>query len=178
MGAHAITGSAYLVKKVAFPVELLPLAPLIASLMVHIALVTLLLVGISISGHWAGSRLLQLPYYMLASATLGCGLIFWLSALHVFHRDVAQIATLVLQIWFWLTPIVWSYTDFPPEVSALLSWNPMAYIVDGYRWALLGTVTSPPGLDRAFGFWVTALFILASGVVFFRRLRSDFADVL
>ena len=121
---------------------------------------------------------MHLSYYMLANATLGCGLVFWLSALHVFHRDVAQIATLLLQIWFWLTPIVWAYADFPPEVSALLYWNPMAYVVDGYRYALLGGVASPPGLARAFGFWATALFILASGIVFFRRLRSDFADVL
>ncbi|MCA3420054.1 MAG: ABC transporter permease [Roseomonas sp.] len=178
MGSHAVTGSAYLVKKVSFPVELLPLAPLIASLMVHIALLALLLVGLSMSEHWSGSRLFQLPYYILASATLSCGLVFWLSALHVFHRDVAQITTLVLQIWFWLTPIVWSYADFPPEVSALLSWNPMAYVVEGYRWALLGTVSAPPGLDHAVGFWATALSVLASGIIFFRRLRSDFADVL
>ena len=178
MGLHAVTGSAYLVKKVAFPVELLPIAPLLASLLVHITLVILLIAGVYVSGHWAGARLLHLPLYMLASAALSCGLVFWLSALQVFHRDVAQVASLFLQIWFWLTPIVWSYADFPSDVSSILSWNPMAYVVDGYRYALLEGVSAPPLLARALAFWTTALFTFASGVVFFRRLRPDFADAL
>jgi ABC-type polysaccharide/polyol phosphate export permease len=178
MGAHAVTGSAYLVKKVAFPLELLPLAPVMASLLVHLGLMLFLLVGLAASGHAAGWRGLQLPLYMLATATLASGLAYWLSALHVFHRDVAQTAALVLQIWFWLTPIVWSFAAFSPEVSALLSWNPMAYVVEGYRHALLAEVTTPPSLGQALSFWAVALLVLVSGVALFRRLRADFADVL
>lgn len=178
MGAHAVTGSAYLVKKVAFPVELLPLAPVMASLLVHLALLALLVLGLFVSGHAAGARLLHLPLYMLATATLACGLSYWLSALHVFHRDVAQTAVLLLQIWFWLTPIIWSFAAFPAEVSAVLVWNPMAYVVEGYRYALLAEVDAPPGLARALVFWGFALLVLVSGVALFRRLRADFADVL
>lgn len=178
MGTHAVTGSAYLVKKVAFPLELLPLAPVMASLLVHLGLLLILGVGLAVSGHGSGWRLLQLPLYMLATATLACGLAYWLSALHVFHRDVAQTATLVLQVWFWLTPIVWSFAAFSPEVSAVLSWNPMAYVVEGYRYALLAEVTAPPRLSQAVSFWCVALVVLVSGVALFRRLRADFADVL
>jgi ABC-type polysaccharide/polyol phosphate export permease len=177
-GTHAVTGSAYLVKKVAFPLELLPLAPVVASLMAHLGLVLLLMVGLAASGHLAGWRVLQLPLYILATATLASGLAYWLSALQVFHRDVAQTAMLVLQLWFWLTPIVWSPAAFPPEVSAVLSWNPMAYVADGYRHALLAEVTRPPGFAQAIVFWCVALLVLVSGVALFRRLRADFADVL
>jgi len=178
MGAHAVTGSAYLVKKVAFPVELLPLAPVMASLLVHLALLLLLVLGLAMAGMGPGARLWQLPLYMLATATLACGLSYWLSALHVFHRDVAQTATLLLQVWFWLTPIVWSSGVFPPEVAAVLAWNPMAYVVEGYRHALLAEAAAGPGLARALGFWIVALAILAGGIAFFRRLRGDFADLL
>lgn len=178
MGTQAVTGSAYLVKKVAFPLELLPLAPVMASLMVHLGLVLILVVGLAISGHGSGWRTLQLPIYMLATATLGGGLAYWLSALHVFHRDVAQTAMLVLQVWFWLTPIVWSFAAFSPEVAGVLSWNPMAYVVEGYRHALLAGVTSPPRLAQAISFWCVALLVLVSGVALYRRLRADFADVL
>ncbi len=178
MGTHAVTGSAYLVKKVAFPLELLPLAPVMASLLVHLGLVLILMLGLAVAGHAAGWRLLQLPIYMLATATLASGLAYWLSALHVFHRDVAQTAMLVLQVWFWLTPIVWSFAAFSPEVSAVLSWNPMAYVVEGYRHALLAEATSPPTLAQGISFWCVALLVLVSGVALFRRLRTDFADVL
>jgi ABC-type polysaccharide/polyol phosphate export permease len=178
MGAFAVTGSAYLVKKVAFPLELLPLAPVMASLLVHLGLLLILVVGLAVSGHLSGWRILQLPLYMLATATLACGLAYWLSALHVFHRDVAQIAMLFLQVWFWLTPIVWSFTAFSPDVSAVLSWNPLAYVVEGYRHSLLAEVTTPPRLGQAISFWLVALLLLASGVTLFRRLRADFADVL
>jgi ABC-type polysaccharide/polyol phosphate export permease len=178
MGTHAVTGSAYLVKKVAFPLELLPLAPVLASLLVHLGLLLLLLLGLALSGHAAGWRVLLLPVYMLGTATLASGLAYWFSALHVFHRDVAQTAMLVLQLWFWLTPIVWSFAAFPPEVSAVLSWNPMAHVVEGYRHALLAEVTAPPPLPQAIAFWSVSLFVLVTGVAMFRRLRADFADVL
>jgi ABC-type polysaccharide/polyol phosphate export permease len=178
MGTHAVTGSAYLVKKVAFPLELLPLAPVMASLLVHLGLLLILAIGLAVSGHLAGWRLLHLPLYLLANATLAGGLAYWLSALHVFHRDVAQTAMLVLHIWFWMTPIVWSFAAFPPEVSSVLSWNPMAYVVEGYRHALLAAVTAPPRLAQGVSFWCVALAVLASGIALFRRLRADFADVL
>lgn len=178
MGTHAVTGSAYLVKKVAFPLELLPLAPVVASFMVHLGLVLILALGLSISGHGSGWKILQLPLYMLATATFASGLAYWLSAMHVFHRDVAQTATLLLQVWFWLTPIVWTFAAFSPEVSAVLSWNPLAYVIEGYRHALLAEVAKPPRLAQALSFWAVALFVLASGVALFRRLRTDFADVL
>jgi len=177
-GTHAVTGSAYLVKKVAFPLELLPLAPVVASLLVHLGLLLFVLLGLAVTGHSAGWRLLKLPLYMLATATLASGLTYWLSALHVFHRDVAQTAILVLQLWFWMTPIVWSFAAFPPEVAAVLSWNPMAYVVEGYRHALLAGVSEPPSFGQTLSFWCVALAVLASGLALFRRLRSDFADVL
>jgi ABC-type polysaccharide/polyol phosphate export permease len=138
----------------------------------------ILVVGLGISGHGAGWRILHLPVYLLATATLSGGLAYWLSALHVFHRDVAQTVILVLQVWFWLTPIVWSFAALSPEVSAVLVWNPMAYVVEGYRYALLAEVASPPRIAQAIGFWCVALLVLVSGVALFRRLRSDFADVL
>ncbi len=177
-GAHAVTGSAYLVKKVAFPLELLPLAPVIAAVMVHLGVLACLVAGLALGGSWGGWRLLHLPLYLAAVSLLAAGFAYWLAALQVFQRDVAQTATLLLQIWFWMTPIVWSFAMFPPEVATVLGWNPMAYVVDGYRYALLPEVAAPPALHHALSFWLTACLLFASGVAMFRRLRADFADVL
>ncbi len=177
-GIHAVTGSSYLVKKIAFPLEILPLAPVLASFYVHLALLALLAVGLALGGQFAGWRLLHLPIYLLASGLLAAGLTFWLSALQVFHRDVAQTVALVLQVWFWLTPIVWSFSAFSPEIGAALAWNPMAYVIEGYRYALLPGVAAPPGFGQAVSFWLVTLALLATGVALFRSLRADFADVL
>lgn len=178
-GVTAVTGSAYMVKKVAFPLEILPLAPVLASLVVHVAVMIVLGVGLAWAGALAGGwRVMTLPIYMIGLAVLATGLSYWLSALHVFHRDVAQTTAVVLQIWFWLTPIVWSPATFPPEWAARLSWNPMAWVIEGYRHALLADAPRTMDASHAVVFWIVSLALLASGVALFRRMRSDFADTL
>lgn len=177
-GTYAVTGSAYLVKKIAFPLEILPLAPTASSFVIHVAVVVLIAAGLALAGELAGIRLLLLPYYMFALAVLGTALSYWAAALNVFHRDVSQTVTLLLQIWFWLTPIVWSFAQFPPEAAEWLSWNPLTYIVSGYRHALLADIQEAPALALGVSYWIVSLMLLWGGVALYRRLCSDFADVL
>lgn len=178
-GVNAVTGSAYLVKKVAFPLEILPLVPVLASLLVHVAVMAVLVIGLAWAGAVAsGWQLLTLPFYMAGLAVLATGLSYWLAALQVFQRDVAQTTALVLQIWFWLTPIVWSLSTFPAQWAERLAWNPMAWVIEGYRHALLADVPLTLDATHAGVFWAFAVAVLASGIALYRRLRSDFADVL
>ncbi len=176
--ANAVTSSAYLVRKIAFPLEILPLAPLAASLVVHVALLALLAAGLIVAGEWAGWRVLLLPIFVASLCVLAAGLAFWLAAFNVFHRDVAQTAVLLLQIWFWMTPIVWSFSAFPSDVVAVLKWNPLVFIIEGYRYCLLAKVTVPPSLASAANFWVVSVFVLVSGVFIYRKLQPEFADIL
>lgn len=177
-GLNAVTSNSHLVRKVAFPLEILPLTPLMAALLVHVALLTVLTLGLIVAGEWAGWRMLYLPFFVGSLMVFSGGLAYWLAAFNVFSRDVAQSAELLLQIWFWMTPIVWAYSAFSPEVASYLAWNPMAFIVEGYRYCMLRSVAEPPDLAAGIRFWAIAAALVVSGVYVYRKLQPEFADIL
>lgn len=174
--AAAITRNAFLVKKVAFPLEVLPAVPVVAAMAVHAVVLPCAAVVCWLSGAWPGWSLLLLPGYALAAALLAAGLGYLIAAMNVFYRDVGEVIGLALQLWFWLTPIVWSLDLFPPDLAQLLALNPMAFIVAGYRQAILGTPA--PGLLSLLAFVVATLLAWLVGGAVFRRTRPDFADML
>jgi lipopolysaccharide transport system permease protein len=166
-----------LLTKVYFPRLSMPLASVSAGI-VDFGLSFLVLIGLLIyfstplgSQWW--TALLFVVWGLLAS--IGVGL--WLSALNVLYRDVSYVTPFLLQAWFFATPVVYSATMIPEGPWRLLySLNPMAGVVQGFRWAMLG-VGEAPGLLAAVSFGMTIL-ILLSGIVFFRRMERSFADVI
>ena len=174
----AVTGNAHLVKKIVFPSEVLPFVYLGTSAITHVALVAILVAVTVIYGYGPSIYALQLPYYFLAMCFLLLGLSWFLSALNVFHRDVGQAVAVVLNLWFWLTPIVWTVDMIPAEYGWLLRLNPILYVVEGYRNALV--YAQPFWADVAGGayYWSVALMCFGLGAYVFRRLKPEFADVL
>ena len=166
-----------LLTKVYFPRLAMPLASVSAGL-VDLGLSFLVFLGLiiyfntSLGGQWWAAPLF-VAWGLLAS--IGVGL--WLSALNVLYRDVSYVTPFLLQAWFFATPVVYPANLIPEGPWRLLySLNPMAGVVQGFRWAMLG-VGEAPGPLAAISFGMTIL-ILLSGVVFFRRMERGFADVI
>lgn len=175
---NSITGNAHLVKKTIFPTEVLPLVHVISSLFPHLMFM-LTLVGMVVFFNlpFLVERLFVV-YYLLCTITLVLGLGWLLSALQVFYRDIAQALTIILNLWFWVTPIVWSQEIVPPEYRSLLSFNPIFYIVEGYRGLMIYKTAVWPSLQETACFWSITLIVLFVGIYVFRRLKPEFADVI
>jgi lipopolysaccharide transport system permease protein len=176
MASNGLVGSANLITKVYFPRLTIPLATVLAGL-VDFALAFPVLIGLM---WWYGvaptAHVVWLPVFIaLAFATaLGVGL--WLSALNVQFRDVRHAVPFLTQLWMFATPIAYPSSLLPEKWRALYAINPMVGVVEGFRWALLGTSTQPGPMVVVSA--AVAVAILVGGAFFFRRMERTFADVV
>lgn len=179
-GTNALIDYNYLVKKVVFRIDILPLVKVLSASFVHLFFVCFAIFLYVCYGYFPDLYVLQVVYYTFAMAVLVCGLIYITSPIVVFFRDLSQIVNILLQIGIWMTPIMWNYESihFNPAIMKLLQLNPMFYIVQGYRDSLINKVGfwEHPGMTCYF--WVLALVLLGIGRKVFYRLRPHFADVL
>ena len=174
--ANSLVGSQNLITKVYFPRLAIPAATVLSGL-VDFALAFLILIGMMIGyGIVPTLRILWIvPLMVLAFATaLGVGL--WLSALNVQFRDVRYLVPFLAQIWLLATPIAYPSSLLSEPWRTVYGLNPMAGVVEGFRWALLGTSPAPGPIVLASA--VAALVLLASGAFYFRRMERTFADVV
>ncbi len=174
--SRSLVGNRNMLTKVYFPRLAMPLASLLGGLL-DFTIAFLVLLGMMWYYHVplaprAATVLLFLPLALLTA--LGVGL--WLSALNVLYRDVGYALPFLTQAWMFITPIAYSSTLVPEKWRLVYALNPMAGVVNGFRWALLGTPTGP---DASMAVSVTvALLLLVSGLFFFRRMERMFADVV
>ena len=179
-GASALLEYSYLVKKVVFKIEVLPVVKICSALFVHLFFGFVLLVLYIAMGCFPGISALQILYYSAAMFMLTLGLSWLNSAVTVFFRDLRQIINIVLQVGVWLTPIMWSFDDLSLNrtLRIIFQLNPMYYIVYGYRDALITKVWfwEHPALTAYF--WGITIFLLLFGRRTFRKLKIHFADVL
>ncbi len=175
---NVIVQSPHLVKKVVFPTQILPVVHLVASLVTHCTLLVLLVVLLVCNGVSLSLYNLQFLYYLLALAVFTLGAGWLLSALNVFCRDVSHVVGVVLNMWFWLTPIVWPVGMLTEQQHWYIKLNPLYYIVDGYKLSFL--THEPCWLKWKLGlyFWLVAAGALVLGGCVFKRLKHEFADVL
>lgn len=177
-GFQAVTSNAFLVKKIAFNVDVLPLVKISSALIVHLILLLILLViylayDLGPSLYW-----MQLPYYLLCLYFLVLGLTALTSSIYVFVKDVGNIVAIFLQMGFWLTPIFWSYERVPDKYHWLLQLNPVFYIVKGYRDSLIGRSWFWENGTHSIIFYLQLLVLLYVGFRMFRKLKVHFGDVL
>lgn len=173
-----ILESPFLVKKVVFRVELLPLVKVGSAMLVHSFFLLLMLALFTGYGVAPTVYYLQLPYYVLASLVLTLGLSWLTSSLVLFLRDIGQLVGMVLQFGFWMTPIFWSLSMVPESYHFILKLNPAYYIIEGYRNTMIYHIWFwEDGLLSVY-YWAVALAVLFAGMEVFRRLRPHFADVL
>lgn len=170
----------YLVKKVRFHVEILPVLKVAAALFVHLFFVAVLVILSLLYGYTPDLYLVQIPYYMFATALLVLGLSYITAACTVFFRDMSQIVNVLLSIGVWVTPIMWSPASaaMPELLGKLFKLNPVYYIVDGFRDALLEKVWFWEKPLWSVYFWVGTIAVYLLGVKLFNRLKVHFSDVL
>jgi ABC-type polysaccharide/polyol phosphate export permease len=178
MSANSIIAVPHLVSKTVFPVGILPLIQVITGMISHglmlIILAALLIFNNISLSFWN----LQVFYYIFALCLFALGLGWFVAALNVFYRDLAQILTVILNIWFWSLPIVWPPNMVPEKYQFLIKLNPMNYIIEGYRNSF---ITHTPFWNDAFlgaYFWVVCIVTLLIGAVVFSKLKSEFAEVI
>ena len=169
----------FLVRKVHFRLEIMPVVKILSSLFIHAVFLLLLIVILLLHGYRPSLYWLQSFYYLLCAVLLTFALSRITATLHVFVRDVGQIVAVALQFGFWLTPIFWRLEMIPSSLHFLFRLNPLWYITEGYRRSFL--YNQPVWNEEPFSiavFWGIILILLLAGRFMFRRMRSHFADVL
>ncbi|MBU4212843.1 MAG: ABC transporter permease [Verrucomicrobia bacterium] len=172
---------AFLVQKVRFQIEILPLVKILAAAFVHflflaVVIVFLLFNGVPVSWFW-----LQTLYYIVALILLVQGLSWITASLNVFSRDVAYSVQVLLQLGFWVSPVFWDFDMIPDRWQALatvLRLNPFVYIVQGYRHSLVEQIPFWADWRLMLYFWCFTLFVWLAGYCLFKKLKPQFADVL
>jgi lipopolysaccharide transport system permease protein len=122
------------------------------------------------------ARALWLPVFVVLALAVSLGVGLWLAALSARYRDVRHVLPFLSQLWLFATPVAYPSSLVPPAWRPLYGLNPMVGVIDGFRWALLGTETGP-GPTLAVSVAVTVV-ILVGGALYFRRMERVFADVV
>jgi lipopolysaccharide transport system permease protein len=166
-----------LVTKVYVPRLLIPVAPVLAGL-VDFAIGAVVLVAMMA---WYGSvpswHLVFLPFFLLFAIATAAAVTLWLSALNVKYRDVQYTVPFLVQAWFFATPVAYSATIFPLNIRPWIGVNPMAGVVQGFRWCLFGQQSAQIGHLMLLSFGVVVV-LLVAGIEYFRRVERSFADVV
>jgi lipopolysaccharide transport system permease protein len=165
-----------LLTKVYFPRLLLPLASVIAGLLDFAIAFVLFLAVLAWYGIAPSPRLLAAPVFGLIAAVAALAPGVWLAALNVRYRDVRHVIPFMVQIWLFATPVAYSSGLVPARWQPLYALNPMAGVVNGFRW-MIAPDAPLPGIGLAVGVAAAAA-LLTTGLYFFRRMERSFADVI
>ena len=174
--SNSLVVSANMVKKIYFPRLSLPIATVLAGVRDFVLAFTVLLGMMFFYGLVPTINVLWLPFFLLLALITSLGVGLWLSAMNVQFRDVHYTIPFLTQAWLFVTPIAYPSSLLPEPWRTLYGLNPMAGVVEGFRWALLGTDTAPGPMTLVSA--VVALTLFISGAFYFRRMEQNFADVL
>lgn len=173
---ESVVTNAKIVSKIYFPRLWLPLSMVISPL-IDFALSMLLLFGLLIyAGIPLSWKVVTLPAFILLAMITALGLSLFTSAMNAKYRDVGHAIPFVMQIWMYLTPIVYPVSLVPEQWRWLYGLNPMAGVIEGFRWALLGR-TAPDLVVMAESIIVLSI-LLIMGLVYFRQMERQFADII
>jgi len=174
--ANSLVGSSSLVTKVYFPRLLIPLAASVSpmvDLLFSFMVLLILMAWYDIAPTWG---LLALPLFLGLAITTALAVGLWSSALNVRYRDVGHTIPFLSQVWMYASPVAYPVSMVPEQWRLLYSLNPMAGVIEGFRWALLGK-KSPDFIVMAVSAAVVFL-LLFGGIVYFKRMEQTFADVI
>ena len=175
--SRSLTANQNMVTKIYFPRLVLPLASILSGL-VDFVISFVILIGLmvyygvapSANAFWA------LPLFLLLTIITALGIALWLSAINVQYRDVNYALPFMTQFWLFITPVAYSSALISEKWQLVYSLNPMAGVVNGFRWALLGTNTGP-GPEMAVSV-IISIIVLISGLFYFRNMEKTFADTI
>jgi len=165
-----------LITRVYFPRIIIPISVTLGAL-VDFAISAVLMLGLMwIYGFKPGATIIWLPVFVLLLLLASLGVGFWLSALNVEFRDVAHAMPFLSQLWLFVTPVVYPSSLVPASWQVLYGLNPMAGVVEGFRYALLGAGPGPSQMLAVSSLVAVGLFV--SGIAWFRRRERVFVDVI
>ena len=168
----------YLVKKVLFKISILPIIKIIAAMFIHIFFILVLLIIACVYGYYPNLYWLQLIYYLGCEFILVLSISYATCAIVVFFRDLLQIINIGLQLFQWLTPILWNIDIIPDDYKWIIKLNPMTYIVEGYRNAIYGDTWFFQHFYSSTYFWIFVVAVFCFGALIFKRSKPHFADIL
>lgn len=170
-----VTG-ANLIRKVYFPRLVMPVSSVLGGLVDFVLAFAVLLGMMLYFDIMPTVRILWLPLFLLLAFVTALGTGLWLSAMNVLFRDVRQLIPFLTQFWLFATPVAYPTSLLGGHWRALLGMNPMAGVVEGFRWALLGSASAPGPVVGVSA--LVAVAVLVSGAFYFRRMEKTFADVI
>jgi lipopolysaccharide transport system permease protein len=173
--ANSLVNSANLVGKIYFPRLAVPIGSVLAALVDFAVAFSLVAVALAWYRIMPSAAMLALPFLVLLVLTLALGTGFWLAALNVEYRDIRYVVPFLTQLWMFATPIAYPSSLLPEKWRILYGLNPMVGVIEGFRWAMLGTGDPAGVLAVSAGI---AVVLLVSGAYYFRRMEQGFADVI
>lgn len=177
-GSKSIIAYSNVIKRMKFPIGIVPTKSVVSSLITHLFSVAIIIGVLIIGGYYIDIHAVQLIYYMICSVVLVLGIAFLFSAITVVSKDFLNTLPSIIRLIFYMTPILWPIENIGGELGAILQFNPIYYIVNGYRESLLykTPMFSTPIYDIVF--WISAIVILTLGVNVHMKLRNKFVDLI
>ena len=174
--SSSLVASANLIKKVYFPRLVVPISSVISGAVDFVLAFAVLLGMMLYFGIVPTWNIVWLPLLLLLALVTSLGVGLWLTAMNVQFRDVRYAVPFLVQAWMFATPIAYPSSLLDEPWRTLYGINPMAGVVEGFRWALLGTETAPGPIILVSA--LVAVGLLISGAFYFRRMEKTFADVV
>ena len=174
--SNSLVGSSNLIKKVYFPRLVVPISSVISGTVDFVIAFIVLIGMILFYGILPTSNIIYLPSLLLLAFVTALGVGLWLSAMNVQFRDVRYAVPFLIQAWMFATPIAYPSSLLSEPWRMVYGLNPMGGVVEGFRWALLGTKTAPGPMILVSS--LAAIAILVGGAFYFRRMERSFADIV
>lgn len=177
VSARSMLTSGNMISKIYFPRIIVPLASVVANL-VDFAIAFVLLIAMMFYYHITPTlNMLYLPLFLLLALIIALGVGLWLSALVVMYRDMNYVLGFIPTLWQYLSPVVYPASMIPDKYRLIYSLNPMTGVIEGFRWALLGSKVSVTPLMFALSAGISVI-VFITGMYFFRRMERIFSDML
>jgi lipopolysaccharide transport system permease protein len=174
--SNSLVGSSNLIKKVFFPRLIIPISAVLSGIVGFILAFIVLLLMMAFFGILPTKNVIWLPLLLLLALITSLGFGLWFSALNVQFRDIRYAVPFMIQAWLFITPIAYPSSLLNEPWQTLYAINPMAGVVEGFRWALLDTDTQPGSM--VFVSAIVAIAVFVGGLYYFRRMEKTFADVV
>jgi len=174
--SNSLVGSSHLITKVYFPRLVIPISSVLSGLVDFVIAFTVLIGMMVYYGFYPTAAIVFLPGLLLLALTTALGVGLWLSALNVKYRDVRYTVGFLTQFWLFATPIAYPSSLLSEPWRTVYAINPMVGVVEGFRWALLGTRTAPGPIIAVSA--LVSVVLLAGGAFYFGRMEKTFADVV
>ncbi|MCE1252777.1 MAG: ABC transporter permease [Anaerolineae bacterium] len=173
VASRSLVVNSNMITKVYFPRIILPMSSILAGV-VDFAIASVVMVYYQFA---PTANIWVLPLLLLLTLVTAIGVSLWLSAMNVLYRDVGYVTPFLQQLWLYITPIAYPASLVPEKWRLLYAINPMTGVVEGFRWALLGTTQSAP-TNLIITSVIVSVVILISGLFYFRRMERLFADMV